>query len=49
MKGIKLFSLIKSIYKDKNLLNQMINTQSTYSDKLVFKKIKDEIKDLAND
>ncbi len=47
--GIKLFSLIKSIYKDKNLLNQMINAQSTYSDKLVFKKIKDEIKDLAND
>tara|TARA_B100001250_G_scaffold406840_1_gene426565 strand:+ start:408 stop:1493 length:1086 start_codon:yes stop_codon:yes gene_type:complete len=47
--GVKLFSLIKSIYKDKNLLNQMINTQGAYSDKLVFKKIKDQIKELIND
>ena len=36
----KLFLLIKSIYKDKSLLDQIIKKQKLYSDKDVFKNIK---------
>ena len=39
----KLFTLIKSIHKDKDLLNQMIKKQKKYSDKDVFKKIQNQI------
>ena len=45
----KLFPLIKSIHKDKDLLNQMKNKQKIHSDQLVFKKINDEIKKFIND
>ena len=44
----KLFTLIKSIHKDKDLLNQMINKQKKYSDKDVFLKINSEVKNLIN-
>jgi len=40
----KLFPLIKSIYKDEELLNKIIETQKTYSDKETFLKINNEIK-----
>jgi len=42
----KLFPLIKSIHKDKYLLTHMIERQKTYSDKDVFKKIYNEIKEM---
>ena len=45
----KLFPLIKSIHKDKDLLNQMKNKQKIHSDQLAFKKINDEIKKFIND
>ncbi len=45
----KLFSLIKLIYKDKEILKRIINNQKKYSDKNVFKKIKSEIEKLIND
>jgi len=45
----KLFPLIKSIYKDKELLNKLIEKQKTYSDREVFLKINNEIKDLLNE
>ena len=45
----KLFPLIKSIYKDKELLNKLIEKQKTYSDREVFLKINNEIKDLINE
>ena len=45
----KLFPLIKSIHKDKGLLNEMKKKQSAHSDKLVFEKIKDQIKKLINE
>ena len=47
--GEKLFPLIKSIYNDKELLNKIIEKQKTYSDKEVFLKINNEIKDLINE
>jgi len=40
----KLFPLIKSFYKDKNLLNKIIEQQKKHSDKEVFSKFKKEIK-----
>ena len=45
----KLFPLIKSIYNNKELLNKIIEKQKTYSDKEVFLKINNEIKDLINE
>jgi len=45
----KLFSLIKSIHKDKDLLNQMKEKQNNHSDKLVFEKINNIIKELINE
>lgn len=45
----KLFTLIKSIHEDKEILNQIKNKQKLHSDKLVFKKIESEIKDLINE
>ena len=44
-----LFTLIKSIHNDKNLLKQMIIAQDMHSDKEVFKRINKEIKDLINE
>lgn len=40
-----LFQLIKLIHKDKDLLNQVKSTQIKYSDKEVFRKIDNQIKD----
>ena len=45
----KLFTLIKDIHADKNLLNQIIEKQNLYSDKLVFEKVNKEIKKFIND
>lgn len=44
-----LFPLIKSIHKDKGLLNQMKIKQSKYSDKKVFEKIDNLIKQLIHE
>jgi UDP-N-acetylglucosamine--N-acetylmuramyl-(pentapeptide) pyrophosphoryl-undecaprenol N-acetylglucosamine transferase len=44
-----LFSLIKSIHKDKGLLNQIKIKQREYSDKQVFEKINIQIKKLINE
>ena len=45
----KLFPLIKSIHKDKEMLNQMKKKQNNYSDKNIFKNINSQINDLIND
>ena len=45
----KLLSLIKSIHADKEILNQIINKQKLHSDKLVFKKIENEIKNFIDE
>ena len=45
----KLFTLIKLIHKDRNLIAQMKLKQETYSDKDVFEKIYNKIKELIND
>ena len=45
----KLFPLIKAIYKDKNLLNKMIENQKKYSDKEVFLKINRLVESLKNE
>ena len=45
----RLFSLIESFYKDKKLLNKMIEKQSKYSDKEVFYKINRVIKNLKDE
>ena len=45
----KLFPLIKSFYKDKNLLIKMIEQQKKHSDKEVFSKFNKEIKNLKNE
>ncbi len=44
-----LFPLIKSIHKDKDLLNRMRKKQNSHSDKLVFEKIDNQIEKLIND
>ena len=44
-----LFPLIKSIHKDKDLLNRMKKKQNSHSDKLVFEKIDNQIEKLIND
>jgi UDP-N-acetylglucosamine--N-acetylmuramyl-(pentapeptide) pyrophosphoryl-undecaprenol N-acetylglucosamine transferase len=44
--SIKLFPLIKSILEDKSLLSRIINKQKKHSDKLVFDKINNSIKEL---
>ena len=41
----KLFPLIKSIHRDRNLLSLIKKKQSNYTDKFVFKKIDNEIKE----
>ena len=45
----KLFPLIKSFYKDKKLLNQIIEKQKKHSDKEVFLKINRVIEDLQHE
>jgi UDP-N-acetylglucosamine--N-acetylmuramyl-(pentapeptide) pyrophosphoryl-undecaprenol N-acetylglucosamine transferase len=45
----KLFTLIKSIYKDKEILNRIIEKQKNHSDKDVFFKINNEVKNLINE
>ena len=45
----KLFSLIKSFYKDRKLLDRMIEQQKKHSDKEVFVKINKIIKKLLNE
>ena len=44
----KLFLLIKSMHKDKNLLNEMRHTQNKYTDKKTFEKIDIHIKELID-
>jgi len=44
----KLFPLIKSIYKDKEILNKLIQKQKNHSDSDVFLKINNEVKILIN-
>ena len=46
--GEKLFPLIKSFYKDKKLLDQIIEKQKKHSDKEVFLKINKVIIKLKN-
>jgi UDP-N-acetylglucosamine--N-acetylmuramyl-(pentapeptide) pyrophosphoryl-undecaprenol N-acetylglucosamine transferase len=45
----KLFSLIESFYKDKKLLDKIIEKQKNYSDKEVFSKINTIIESLKNE
>jgi UDP-N-acetylglucosamine--N-acetylmuramyl-(pentapeptide) pyrophosphoryl-undecaprenol N-acetylglucosamine transferase len=45
----KLFPLIKSIYKDKEILNKLIEKQKNHSDLDVFFKINNEVKKLINE
>jgi len=45
----KLFPLIKSIYKDKEILNKLIEKQKNHSDTGVFLKINNEVKNLINE
>jgi len=45
----KLFPLIKLIYKDKEILNKLIEKQKKYSDLDVFHKINNEVKNLINE
>ncbi len=44
-----LFQLIKSIHKDKSILNEIKNKQTNHSDKEVFKNIYNQIEILIND
>jgi len=45
----KLFPLIKSIYKDKEILNKLIEKQKNHSDTDAFFKINNEVKNLINE
>ena len=45
----KLFRLIKLIHEDGSLLDQMINKQRKYSDKLVYENIDNEMKKLVDE
>jgi UDP-N-acetylglucosamine--N-acetylmuramyl-(pentapeptide) pyrophosphoryl-undecaprenol N-acetylglucosamine transferase len=45
----KLFPLIKSIYKDKEILNKLIEKQKNHSDSDVFLKINNQVKNLINE
>ena len=45
----KLFPLIKSIYRDKEILNKLVKKQKNHSDKDVFLKINNEVKNLINE
>ena len=45
----KLFPLIKSIYRDKEILNKLVKKQKNHSDKDVFFKINNEVKNLINE
>jgi UDP-N-acetylglucosamine--N-acetylmuramyl-(pentapeptide) pyrophosphoryl-undecaprenol N-acetylglucosamine transferase len=47
--NIKLFPLIKSFYKDKKLLDKIVERQKKHSDKEVFLKINEVIDKLANE
>ena len=42
----KLFTLIKSIHEDKSLIKQIVEKQKKHSDKLVFEKIDQKIKEI---
>ena len=46
---LKLFTLIKMIHKDKNLLTQIKEKQKNHSDKSVFKKVDKYIKEIINE
>ena len=45
----KLFKLIKLIHEDRSLLDQIINKQSKYSDRLVYENIDNEIKKIIDE
>ena len=45
----KLFPLIKSIYRDKEILNKLIEKQKNHSDAGIFFKINNEVKNLINE
>ena len=45
----KLFKLIKLIYEDRSLLNQIKNNQAKYSDKLVYENIDKEMSKIINE
>ncbi len=45
----KLFPLIESIYKDKEILNKLVEKQKKHSDRDVFFKINNEVKNLINE
>ena len=45
----KLFPLIKSIYRDKEILNKLIKKQKKHSDAGIFFKINNEVKNLINE
>ena len=47
--GEKLFPLIKSIYRDKEILNKLIKKQKNHSDSDVFFRINKEVKNLINE
>ena len=47
--GLKLFTLIKMIHKDKNLLIQIKEKQKNHSDKSVFKKVDMYIKEIISE
>ena len=46
---LKLFTLIKMIHKDKNLLIQIKEKQKNHSDKSVFKKVDMHIKEIISE
>jgi len=47
--SVKLFPLLKSIYKDKKILDKLIEKQKKHSDSDVFSKINNQVKNLINE
>ena len=45
----QLYDLIKSIFKDKSLIKNMLTNQSQYSDKNIFKNINTHIEKIINE
>ncbi len=45
----KLFDLIKSLFKDKSLLEKILSNQRQYSDKKIFSKLTEQIEDILNE
>ena len=45
----QLYDLIKSIFKDKSLIENMLTNQSQYSDKNIFKNINTHIEKIINE